>query len=250
MGTQAQQLPPIQGCNKPHRGADCPVNNRSTGNPAQCELVTLGASQVGAIVGLVVGLVAYFVKVIRGMPNPADRTLAVEYGGLLLITAVFYFVEELALEEDWFLKLRALKWPAKIGAPYLRPFRRIPLDRLEFIIRVCIVVVFGLAASGAEFSSWGLDMWDSGIVLMLFVYCLFLFWDSLMLEGGEVDIASSAAVGDMTGGVATIIFFYTHKSNPEIAGSALVALLVVVAILAWPSFKKYAGKAFSRTSVR
>ena len=250
MGAQAQQLPPTQGCNQPHRGADCPINHCSAGNPAQCELVTLGASQVGAIVGLVVGLLAYFGKVIHGMKNPADRTLAVEYGGLLLITAVFYFVEELALEEDWFLKLRGLKWPAKIGAPFLRPFRWIPLDRLEFIVRVCIVVVFGLAASGAEFSSWGLDMWDSGILLMLFIYCLFLFWDCLMLEGGEIDIASSASVGDLTGGVATTIFFFTHKSNPEIAGPALVALSVVVAILAWPSFKKYGGKAFSRKSVR
>ena len=248
MGTQPQQLAQINGCDKPHRGADCPVSHCSTENPPQCELITIGASQVGAIVGLVVGLVAYFGKILRGMPNSADRILAAEYAGLLLITAVFYFVEELALEEEWFLKLRKLKWSDKIGALYLRPLRWIPLDGLEFAVRVCIVVVFGLAASGAEFL--GLDKWDSGIFLMLVIYCLFLFWDSLVVEGGEIEIAASAAVGDLSGAIATIVFFYTHKSSPAVAGVSLVVLLLVVSNLAGPSFKKYATKASCRQSVR
>ena len=134
-----------------------------------CGLLTLSASQLGAILGLIFGAGLYFAQSYMGGATTLrvereDIKLFEQFWTILLLSGLYYAIAEWVLEERDYIKLRRLR-----------------KAKLEFWLRVSLAVMFGVAVAGApEILRFGLAPLHASFFLLAIIYLGFLFWDVLI----------------------------------------------------------------------
>ena len=186
-----------------------------------CELRTFSASQIGSLLGLIVGIVIVIIHSLQTSSASSDLGALWQFWCLFLTTAVYYAIEEWILEERDFAKLRQLRidsWPNARFLAYL-----------EFYVRVTIVVILGFTATiPGIMMDRGVRGIDAGLLCLVFIFNLFLFWDVVVCIGGQVDMIWRVFWGDLGGALLCLGYFYWHDRAPVIAVFFLIIFAVIV----------------------
>src|SRR5690349_21409592 len=106
------------------RPQDCPACVSSTATEG-CGLLTLSASQLGAVLALMLGGLFYLIQIVDRASSGNGTLLGSserlsdqefffteEFWVILFITALYYAVAEWRVEEQDYRTLRAIKWPS------------------------------------------------------------------------------------------------------------------------------------------
>jgi len=219
---------------QPLRPSDCPACKHCA-HQEGCGLLTFAASQLGAVCALIVGGVFYFLqilatetvtsKTVSGPTAPLSGPELVfrrQFWAILLITAIYYAVAEWLLEERDYHTLRKIK-----------------LSTLEFWMRVFLAVMFGVAAAGTpEPLRMGLSAIHSSFFVLALIYLVFLLWDVIVSEGGEVKLAWRVAILDAVGAVLTLACLWTHHVSPTFASLFIVPTIMLPGILLYQNSKE------------
>jgi len=208
------------------RPNNCPV---STG---ACGLRTLAASQIGTICALILGLIFYLwhiLGVLRG--SDEDVVITELFWAILFLTALYYAIAEWLLEEQDFQLLHTLVWPTYVPS-WIRNRKWLTLAGVEFWIRALLVSAFGVAAAGIpEPLRLGLSPIHSSFFVLSIIYLLFLFWDLIVCEGGQIALAWRVVWGDLMGALLTLSCLWTHRAYPRCAGLLFIMTLIFIALL-------------------
>jgi hypothetical protein len=150
-----------------------------------------------------------------------DRAALWQFWCLFLSTAVYYAIEEWILEENDFMKLRQLRLRTMPDNSFL--------SYLEFYVRVMIVVILGFAATiPGVLMDRGVRGIDAGLLCLVLIFNLFLFWDVLVCIGGQVDMIWRVFLGDLAGALLSLGYFYWHDRSPGVAVLLLILFAVIV----------------------
>lgn len=234
------------------RPQDCPACTKCK-NPGKegCGLLTLSASQLGAVVALVFGCMSYLFQLLGARPgnegvgltgrdlasNSQERMFTEQFWAILFLTALYYAVAEWALEEQDFGKLRTLAWPQRV--PF--PLSRVRLPIFEFWLRVGLAGIFGVAAAGIpEIFRTGLSSIHASFILLAIIYLLFLFWDLIVYEGGQKEhqeIVDRVVWYDFGGAILILLCLWTHHRWPDVATFLIMITACLAFIKLWMAAK-------------
>jgi hypothetical protein len=198
------------------RADDCPAG--------RCELRTLSASQLGSLLGLIIGLVLYFLEAWRSVSG-RDADFFQHFVPIFSATVIYYFLAEWSIEETNFHDLRNLEWPNRIRTWFFKP------SSLEFLIRLFVVVLVALSVALPErwVRSFGFtDQVDWGLSCMMAIYELFLVWDAVVLIGGKPEVIAHFFVYDLVCGVLTLLCVWGHMRWQNLATASAFILCGLV----------------------
>jgi hypothetical protein len=232
------------GANQIIRPQDCPSCKQNRPNES-CGILTLSASQLGAVLGLVIGAVLYLFRIFQDTNGTSIAPAAVEhedialseyFWAILLISALYYAVAEWVLEERDYLTLRSL-----------------PLAVFEFWLRVGLAVLFGVAVAGApEALSFSLSSLHASFFILCMIYIGFLFWDVIVAGGGQGNLVRRVVWFDFGGLMLILLCLWTHAlfptAVPFIILFAFGVVLVKFALLF--AFKDYNHERFWKRSLQ
>jgi hypothetical protein len=174
----------------------------------RCELQSLSASQIGAVVAALLS----FVVLLWQWHSRHHGDMAMEYWFLFSVTAVYYIINELAFEEKNVADLRKL---------------RFFLNYLEFGIRVLIVVGLALAAEPLIDSHDASSDIVTSLKILILIYGAFLLWDVIVFLGGQRQILKYLWIADALGFVATLASLkYFRETDME----RLIVILMAFAL--------------------
>jgi len=195
-----------------------------------CGLLTLSASQLGAVVALILGAGLYLLNLIFWNQSVSHVATAKAAGAsrdelmftqlfwaILFITALYYAIAEWLLEERDYRRLRVLSKP---------------LAYVEFYLRVALAGMFGIAAAGIpEPLRFGLSDIHASFLVLASIYVGFLFWDMLVAFAGEVELPWRVARGDFFCGGLTLGALWLHQRAELATLIVLAAALVPFGLL-------------------
>ena len=175
-------------------------------------MLTFSASQLGAVVALIIGALCYLGQLVVQWHQTSNLTsslagvaaaerelfFSLEFWAILFMTVLYYAVGEWAAEERDYYKLRKVKWAV-----------------FEFWWRVGLAGAFGVAAAGTPGGlRFGLLTPSHASALFLVViYLGFLFWDIVVFEGGKTDLRWRIIIGDFAGGCLILTCLWLHYTS-------------------------------------
>jgi len=162
-----------------------------------CEFRSLSASQIGAVVAAVLSAV---VLLMQWHPRHKGEPLALQYCVIFGLTAIYYLINELAIEETKVAQLRSLKYG---------------LQHVEFWIRVGIVVGLAFAAEPLLDPSDARADIGRSILILKGIYGAFLVWDLVVVLGGQRRVLGIIWMGDVAGLLVTGLSPYWRNTDWE-----------------------------------
>lgn len=215
------------------RPVDCPSCQHNSPSES-CGLLTFSASQLGAVVALIVGAILYLVQIaytFLGWSKPAleDNELIFfreEFWAVLFLSALYYTLGEWVQEEKNYHRLRAIR-----GA------------ELEFWVRVGLAAMFAVAVAGPpEVLDLGVSRTHASFLVLAVIYLGFLLWDVIVALGGEPNLAWEMARLDFPGGALILACLWLHSpASPAfelITPFLLLAMAVMPFVLLYKSYKQ------------